>query len=147
MVRVVAMKGHPDEWIGWDLDGTLAKRIPGRYDPTLIGEPVPRMVALLGKAIDEGENCKIMTARVAVRDLDVVAMVERAVRAWCLRHVGCELPITCMKDGRMKWLYDDRAITVEADTGIVLTVDRETLDRVNREWTCSHMDCGHRWVR
>ena len=41
-----------------------------------------------------------------------------AIKAWCEKHLGCELPITCMKDSGMKELWDDRAVQVVPNTGL-----------------------------
>lgn len=42
------------------------------------------------------------------------------VRAWCLRHVGRELPVTCCKDMAMVALYDDRAVQVVRNEGALV---------------------------
>lgn len=39
------------------------------------------------------------------------------VEAWCEKHLGMKLPVTCVKDFAMMELYDDRAIRVEMNTG------------------------------
>lgn len=54
------------EWIGFDLDGTLAK-YDGWKGIDNIGEPVKPMVDLIKKLHDEGKVVKILTARVAPR--------------------------------------------------------------------------------
>lgn len=113
----------PDGWIGVDLDGTLAKRIDrargdGTFDRYAIGEPIPAMLARVCEWLDMGREVRIFTARACHGD----PIVDKAVRAWCLRHIGCELMVTCTKDYLMDELWDDRAITVECDTGRILTV-------------------------
>ncbi len=107
-----------DGWIGVDLDGTLAMRVPGRYSPYAIGAPIPRMVQRVCDWIDAGRDVRVFTARACDGD----PMVDVAVRAWCLRHIGCELQVTAVKDHLMVELWDDRAVRVEADTGRVLSV-------------------------
>lgn len=57
------------EWIGFDLDGTLAK-YDGWKGIDNIGEPVKPMVDLIKKLHDEGKVVKILTARVAPRIRD-----------------------------------------------------------------------------
>ncbi len=42
----------------------------------------------------------------------------QAIRSWCKLHIGKVLPITCIKDFSMYELWDDRAVQVEANTGI-----------------------------
>lgn len=112
-------------WIGVDLDGTLAKVVPGRFDGTVVGDPIPNMVARVCALLDAGEEVRIFTARVGPHNDPTydVDRAERAIREWCLRHIGCELPITATKDWRMRELYDDRAIRVERDTGRILSLD------------------------
>ena len=54
-------------WIGFDLDGTLAK-YDGWKGIDHIGEPVKPMVDLMKRMHDEGKVVKIMTARVAPKE-------------------------------------------------------------------------------
>jgi hypothetical protein len=46
---------------------------------------------------------------------------EPAIKAWCLENIGIELPVTCSKDKDMLELWDDRAVTVEHNTGRCLS--------------------------
>ncbi len=115
-------------WIGVDLDGTLAyyDRWRGPYH---IGEPIPAMLARVKKWIAEGREVRIFTARVeggtaaltmGGEDRDRsqhVASVERCIRAWCKKHIGHELPVTCKKDFGMIELWDDRCIQLIPNTG------------------------------
>lgn len=104
--------GIPDgrEWMGVDLDGTLA-----RYDRSLsygrIGPPVPEMMALVKKMISHGVRVKIFTAR--VQDPDQIPVI----RNWLRENGLPELEITNVKDFAMIRLYDDRCIQVERNTG------------------------------
>lgn len=109
-----------------DLDGTLAMAAPAhKFDVTIIGPPVPSMVARVCALLDAGEEVRIFTARVGPHKdrPEETHLAERAIREWCLRHLGCELPVTATKDWRMRELYDDRAIRVERDTGRILSLD------------------------
>lgn len=112
-------------WIGVDLDGTLAY-----YDhwrgPDHIGAPIPAMLARVKRWLAEGRDVRIFTARVdggAVggEQTSDVNLVEIFIRAWCAEHVGCELPVTCRKDYGMIYLYDDRCVQVETNTGKLVT--------------------------
>lgn len=49
-----------------------------------------------------------------------VVMVCAIIRSWCLEHIGQELLITNVKDFGMYELWDDRAVTVEPNTGRVI---------------------------
>jgi hypothetical protein len=100
-------------WIGVDLDGTLAKykNWKGPYD---IGPPVRRMVTRLKRWLKAGIEVRIMTARVADPDPEIV----RAIEAYCLKHVGQKLPVTNQKDFNMLELWDDRAVSVLPNKGV-----------------------------
>jgi hypothetical protein len=110
-------KGHG--WIGFDLDGTLAyhKGYKGRLH---IGEPIPEMIQLVRHLLEKGAEVRIVTARVAppwwVDDVHV-ELVHVAIKDWCRKHLGQEVPITCCKDKDMFVLVDDRAIQVQKNTG------------------------------
>lgn len=104
------------EFIGIDLDKTLAKYEPGdyhRYGPQFIGEPIPLMVEFTKGLISSGEVVKIFTARVQ----DATPETIKAIEDWCLEHIGQVLEITNVKDRDMKCLYDDRAVGVVANSG------------------------------
>lgn len=107
-------------WIGVDLDGTLA-----HYDEWVgvehIGEPVPLMVERVKGWLAEGITVKIVTARVGDRDNPQEVLAARvAITKWCRLHIGKVLPITHEKDYGMYELWDDRAVTVEKNTGRVI---------------------------
>ena len=102
-------------WIGVDLDGTLAEY--GTWKGAdHIGKPIPLMVERVKKWLSEGVKVKIMTAR-----YDNGAEQILLIQAWCKEHLGQELEVTNKKDYGMIELWDDRAITVETNTGRVLT--------------------------
>ena len=107
-------------WIGVDLDGTLAVYTEWK-GPAEIGEPVPAMLERVQRWLAEGRDVRIMTARVysdGTPDRNVEARFARhAIAAWCNKHIGRVLQITCTKDYSMIELWDDRAVTVEANTG------------------------------
>lgn len=107
-------------WIGVDLDGTLA-----HYDrwcgPASIGEPVPTMVARVCYWLKLGREVRIFTARVGPQPNGEDVIARKAIEAWCEKHLGQVLPVTATKDFRMVELWDDRCVTVEANTGRVLT--------------------------
>jgi hypothetical protein len=110
------------EWFGFDLDGTLAET-NGTFAPDKIGKPIWPMVHKLIDLLQAGEEVKIFTARLnrleSVRDGWDHDTVEHAINKWCKKHIGRELPITNVKDKDMICLYDDRAISVQKNTGKV----------------------------
>jgi hypothetical protein len=109
-------------YIAVDLDATLAFYEHGKpYSPADIGPPVPAMLERVQRWLAEGRDVRIMTARVysdgtPERDTEV-RLARHAIAAWCNKHVGCVLQITCQKSMDMLELYDDRAVQVEANTG------------------------------
>ena len=98
------------EWIGVDLDGTLAN---SNHEGDEIGEPVPAMVDRVKLWLSEGKDVRLMTARAYAMN----ATQLKAINAWLQEHIGETIPITCEKDPEMKELWDDRAIQVITDTG------------------------------
>jgi len=122
--------GNPRTWIGFDLDGTLARYdkeqavnpLTGRYDGLWIGQPIPETVKLARYWINKGVEIRILTARVSalpflekpIQEQQVVSKIQD----WCLLHLGKIIPITCKKDKNMFCLYDDRTIQLIKNTGI-----------------------------
>lgn len=112
-------------WIGVDLDGTLA-HYDGWKGVEHIGAPVPAMVARVKRWLSEGREVRVFTARVSGPHHEA-REVEARVKAWCLAHVGQELSVTCTKDYAMVELWDDRAVSVEENTGRALAPSRRGL--------------------
>lgn len=123
-------------WIAVDLDGTLAF-----YDTWRgvehIGEPIAPMLDRVKRWLSEGKDVRIFTARVdggtvalsmgdkngeAHRDVE---NVRAHIEAWCVRHVGRVLPVTCQKDYGMIELWDDRCVQVIPNTGRTLADEFE----------------------
>ncbi len=107
-------------WVGIDLDGTLA-----HYDewkgPEHIGEPIAPMVEYVKQLLAAGIKVKIFTARVCterwIADEDEVNKIISAIRNWCKKHLGERLDVTAEKDFNMVFCVDDRAVSVEKNTG------------------------------
>ena len=112
-------------WIGVDLDATLA-----HYDGWMdgqIGDPIPVMVNRVRAWLSDGKEVRIFTARVAGSMLtndegtqdntQFVQDQEKKIQGWCIKHIGCQLPITATKDFAMIELWDDRCVQVVPNTG------------------------------
>ncbi len=114
-LRLAKESCAPDGWYGFDLDGTLAY-----YDywrgVDHIGEPIMPMIVRLKQYLNDGYQCKIFTARVAGENPDHVRAV---INAWLMSHIGQTLEITNIKDMKMIGLFDDRAIRVITNTGLI----------------------------
>ena len=100
-------------WLGVDFDSTLAIYHPGQYPE--LGEPVPKMVEHVKQWLKGGYEVRIVTARAS--EPDQVKLIEE----WCLKHVGRKLRVTDKKDFDMLYLFDDRCIQVERNTGRLIT--------------------------
>lgn len=122
-------------WVGFDFDGTLA--FYERWDGS-IGLPVPRMLAKAKRLVEKGVEVRIVTARAhawetapatvfifpegTVMNPAKLELYERDVKPvedWTEKHLGKRLQVTCMKDYRMVLLYDDRAVSVQENIGLV----------------------------
>lgn len=103
-------------WVGVDLDGTLAE-YHGWKGWEHIGPPVPSIVAHVVQLLQRGVEVRIFTAR-AVRGQKAV----NAIESWCLTHLGTRLQVTNIKDMEMIYLLDDRAVSVETNTGRMAVV-------------------------
>lgn len=119
------MQSHNAEWVGFDLDGTLADSEPDQpYHPLRIGPPIPLMVNRAKSLLESGMNIRILTARAEPHGNQDIPQSEilHAIEQWCLTHLGQIVPVTACKDYNMIRFYDDRAIQVEPNTGM-LSVD------------------------
>jgi hypothetical protein len=100
------------EWIGVDLDGTLAY-----YDEWKgaehIGAPIELMVNRVRSWLAKGLQVKIFTARVSIPGQ------ISCVQAWLEKQGLPNLEITNVKDPWMTELWDDRCVSVEPNTGLV----------------------------
>jgi hypothetical protein len=117
-------------WIGVDFDGTLAT-YDGWRGPEHLGEPIAPMVQRVRTWLAEGQDVRIVTARMAVRpgEPDVngnaypaesIARQRALIEAWCQQHLGRVLPITASKDFQLIELWDDRCVQVIPNTGITV---------------------------
>lgn len=108
-------------WIGVDLDGTLAKYTVWE-GADHIGDPIPLMLGRVESWLSAGIDVRIFTARVGPQPNGEDVVARAAIEAWCLKHLGRVLPVTATKDYHCLTIWDDRAVTVEANTGRILTV-------------------------
>lgn len=105
--------------IAVDLDGTLAY-----YDhwrgPEHIGRPISKMMDRVRVWIGQGEEVVIFTARVSVTDGEAANYAQHHIAKWLRKHGLGNLEITCIKSMNFSVIYDDRAIQVEQNTGVLL---------------------------
>lgn len=106
-----------DEWIGVDLDGTLAYYESGYFDIDKIGEPIPKMLEIVKFWLANNYTVKIFTARVTDDGIKDTNKIKELIQNWCLEHIGVKLQITNIKDYKMIELWDDKAVSVKLNTG------------------------------
>jgi len=102
-------------WYGVDLDGTLAY-YAGYQGDTVIGDPIPRMITRVKEWLTDGKDVRIFTARMSMQNAPAI---QQAIEQWCEKYIGQILPVTCRKDPQMIEMWDDRAVRVEQNSGVV----------------------------
>ncbi len=110
----MSQQQHEEEWIGVDLDGTLA-HYDGWRGADHIGSPVPAMVERVKAWLAAGRQVKIFTAR--MHGHTIFTDARTPIEEWCREHIGQVLEITNVKDFHMAELWDDRACQVIYNTG------------------------------
>ena len=106
-------------WIGVDFDGTLVRYDPGQGNA--IGAPIAPMVDRVKAWLRSGKyKVKIFTARAGAGDDRYRAQQALLVRRWCLQNLGEVLEVTATKDYDMIELWDDRAIGVVPNEGLLV---------------------------
>lgn len=107
-----------EEWIGVDLDGTLAKNYEGPFDPLKIGDPVQLMVEKILFALADGKTVKVFTARMA--DKEKAEKIREVIGDYTEKHIGTRLDATNEKDPGCTEIWDDKARQVIEDTGVIV---------------------------
>lgn len=108
-------------WIGVDLDGTLAEY--HGWDEGKIGKPIPLMKERVEKWLAEGQEVRIVTARVGPQRDDTARVgMKLHIQQWLMDNiegVDVEHPmeVTHEKDFSMIELWDDRAVQIVKNTG------------------------------
>lgn len=97
-----------------DLDKTLAFQDKFRGHEH-IGKPIPEMLQRVKDWIKEGTKVVIFTAR-AHNPKNIPP-----IKAWLREHLGTDLPVTNIKRPEFGKIYDDRAVTIQANTGRIMT--------------------------
>lgn len=113
--------------IAVDLDGTLA-----HYDRWQgvqhIGRPITAMLDRVQAAIAAGHEVRIFTARCAPREDGSHETARRYIELWLAHHLGMNLHVTCLKDYDIDEIWDDRAVGVEKNRGVLLSPSRINLE-------------------
>ena len=109
-------------WMGVDFDGCLATDYKGRTEMPdgyyVLGAPVPPMIERVKLWLSKGIDVRIFTSRVAPSDDGRdVEKVRSLIQDWCELYVGERLKVTCIKEHGLIQLWDDRAVSVQFNTG------------------------------
>lgn len=106
-------------WVGVDLDGTLAF-YDGWKGIEHIGTPIPEMVKRVKGELERenGYEIKIFTARVACNPPELHEVIMH-IDAWCKQVFGRTFEVTNVKDMMMVSCWDDRAVEIVPNTGMV----------------------------
>jgi len=111
LVRILSGEPELPGWIGFDLDGTLAKHRKGQIK---IGDPIGPAVEKLRRRVAAGREVRIVTARAALGPAELVKVYN-----WITGNINLPLEVTCSKDPAMIELWDDRVVEVEKNTGVI----------------------------
>lgn len=112
-----------------DLDHTMAQYTTWEEQKSVIGRPVPAMVARVSAWLQAGKDVRVFTARASGTNPRQAQDTEE-IRAWTEEVFGVPLEVTNQKCFRCVAIWDDLAVTVEANTGWRLThIDEENKDR------------------
>ena len=116
-----------------DLDGTLA-HYETFLGPTVIGEPVPKMLQKVKDWLSFGDEVCIFTTRMGPASEfcpeGTKDQIAKAIKEWCVKHIGQELPVTGEK-GFFDVGYDDNICRIIKNTG--MTVEEDLLEKI-RDW-------------
>ena len=101
---------NESKWIGFDLDGTLAKITVGNT----IGKQIKELFFLLLKINHEGKyQVKIFTARAESKEKTAL------IKQWLRLHHLPDVEITNVKDGKCVLIIDNIAVRVFKDSGVI----------------------------
>ena len=103
------------QWVGVDLDGTLARNdgFVRTAPPYPLGQPIPAMIEMVRSLQQAGVVVKIFTAR-ACEPASIPAIQD-----WAEAHELGRLAVTNQKDFDLIRYYDDRAIQMIPDAGLL----------------------------
>lgn len=115
-----------------DFDKTLAEfNLNGaEYVPGKTGNPIPKMVNRVRRWLEEGDEIIILTARMwSGKSADILALEKRGIEKFCIDNFGQIFEVTSEKSPHIDFIYDDKAIRVEENTGEIVgcTEDGEFL--------------------
>ena len=110
-------------WVGVDLDGTLAE-YHGWQGEEHIGPAIDPMVLRVRDLLYRGIEVRVVTARVDhLHTRQEILDATKRIQIWCFENIGMSLPVTASKDRQMSVLFDDRAVRVVSNIGMIAEVE------------------------
>ena len=103
--------GKEEDYIGVDLDATLAFYESGNFRNDVIGNIIPEMKEKVLKEIASGTKIKIFTAR--AHNPNAIPYIKK----WLMENGLGDLEVTNVKTPGMREIWDDRAKQVIPNTG------------------------------
>lgn len=114
-----------------DADRTLffydkeKSRLPdGRFNIYYLGAPIPEVVEACRMLLAQGHDFRIFTARAFPRPDGSHVEACRVIEEAALKLFGRRIQVTCMKSFEFDEIWDDMAISIEANTGRFLVPSR-----------------------
>jgi len=114
------MRDLPGDWfpeVAVDFDGTLAE-YNGWQGSTHIGKPIPIMLQRVKAWCAEGRSVVIFTARLSGTKIEA-DNAKALIQKWLVDNGLPKLDVTNIKRKSFVEFWDDRAIRVERNTGVV----------------------------
>lgn len=106
--------------IAVDFDRTLAFYEGGdSFKMYEFGKPVPAMYFRVKQWLSEGHKVIIFTARVSPHGANYdIEGVRKAIQDWCEQNDLPRLEVSCIKDTRIDEIWDDKGVSVKANSGL-----------------------------
>lgn len=99
-----------------DFDGTLCEYFGWKHPNN--GRPIEPMMQRVRLWLSQDKTVKIFTARVCTAaGPEEIAAQTKEIQDWCERNGLPRLPVTAEKDFSAIEVWDDRAVSVEINTG------------------------------
>lgn len=116
---IVETDPNEESYAAFDLDATLAEYLKEHSGNTPIGQVVAPMYQKILWYLLQGIKCKLFTARAGF--LSEVPKIEAWLQENDKQYPGlAELEITNVKSHKMLVLYDDRAVQIMPNTGMMI---------------------------
>lgn len=125
-------RGEGEGYILVDLDRTLAYYDGWDKQGENIGVPVPAMKERVVRWLHAGRDIRIFTARASRSGVALRVELDK-IEGWCMAHFGRVLPVQNWKDFECTAIWDDLAISVDANCGWRRTADLDNDDPLDTE--------------